>query len=179
MSENTSPLRVRVRGCLEGGETSVAEVDSGLAEEGAWRFAPGATTGPLPLDCALAPTDQLPREAAVIAARKVRLRSVSVGVQGWMRRAYLAAGFGQKNPPSSAKVTLAIMNLDEVRSRFLCRQSPGRDATLISWKKNANRGLMQWHSRSLLPGAWRGLGTSRWRSFEWAIARKCRRGLHA
>lgn len=70
---------------------------SGLTEGSSSPCALGLLTEPSSPGCALAPKDQVPREAAVIAARHVRLRVVMLAVAVRMRRVYLEGSIRSKN----------------------------------------------------------------------------------
>jgi len=77
-------------------------VGSELTEASSSACVLGLLTEPSSPGCALALRDHVAREAAVIAARYVRLRVVVVVSAVRMGRGYLAGGFRRKNPASEA-----------------------------------------------------------------------------
>ncbi len=79
--------------------------DSELAEECPWL---GALTGPLPLGCAPAARDQVPRETAVIVAMHVRLRVVMIA--GWIRRLYVITQFRRRNRPRLEEACAVVID---------------------------------------------------------------------
>ncbi|MBT8465630.1 MAG: hypothetical protein HKP36_00840 [Myxococcales bacterium] len=84
------------------------DVGSGLA----LRFAPGATTRPPPLDCALAWRGQVAKEAAVIAARQerqMRFRSVRALAVEEIRRVYVSLGIRRKKSVASVGFLVTAM----------------------------------------------------------------------